>query len=105
MPSKLSSVLLAVIVTYLLTTMLTPEPIPAVFGDTSDSGGDHLLIATGKMANLEADVLYAGTAPGLAAAVVQYNIRIHGRTPPGPQPVVIVIDGIESGDSATMAIE
>ena len=58
MPSKLSSVLLAVIVTYLLTTMLTPEPIPAVFGDTSDSGGDHLLIATGKMANLEADVLY-----------------------------------------------
>ena len=54
---------------------------------------------------VEADVLYAGTAPGLAAAVVQYNIRIHGRTPPGPQPVVIVIDGIESGDSATMAIE
>jgi|GEM_PF-2173971 len=54
---------------------------------------------------VEADVLYAGTAPGLAAAVTQYNIRLSGRTPPGPQTVVIVIDGIESGDSATLAVE
>jgi len=79
-----------------------PLPAGAVATQALKLAAEEVRIFVG---GVEADVLYAGTAPGLAAAVVQYNIRINGRTPPGPQPVVIVIDGIESGDSATIAVE
>jgi uncharacterized protein (TIGR03437 family) len=54
---------------------------------------------------VEAQVLYAGAAPGLVGAVVQINARIAGGTPRGPQPVLFVVDGIESGDSVTLAVQ
>lgn len=54
---------------------------------------------------VEAEVLYAGSAPGLVGAVVQINARISGGTPRGPQPVLLVVDGIESSDSVTLAVQ
>jgi uncharacterized protein (TIGR03437 family) len=54
---------------------------------------------------VEAEVLYAGVAPGLVSAVVQINARIGSGTPRGPQPVVFVVDGSESSGSVTIAVQ
>ncbi|MEM7166581.1 MAG: hypothetical protein AAF581_14030 [Planctomycetota bacterium] len=58
MPSKFLPVLLAVVVTYAATSFFTATPTRQVFGGTVDSGGTHLILATGKLQNLEADALY-----------------------------------------------
>lgn len=58
MPSKFLPVLLAVVVTYLVTVFCSSAPVPLTYGGTVDSGGDHLTIVTGKLHNLEADALY-----------------------------------------------
>jgi uncharacterized protein (TIGR03437 family) len=54
---------------------------------------------------VDADILYAGAAPGIVGAVVQINARIAGGTPLGPQPVVFVVDGMESSDLLTVAVQ
>jgi uncharacterized protein (TIGR03437 family) len=54
---------------------------------------------------VEANVRYAGTAPGLVAAAVQFNIQLNPQTPKGKQPVVITIDGVESNGTATIFVQ
>ena len=53
---------------------------------------------------VEADVIYAGSAPGLVNAVVQYNVRINPQTARGAQPVRIVINGVASSGTATIVV-
>lgn len=53
---------------------------------------------------VEADVLYAGTAPGLVSAVVQFNIRLNAQTPRGSKPVLIVINGVEGSGAPTISV-
>jgi uncharacterized protein (TIGR03437 family) len=57
------------------------------------------------IAGIEADVLYAGTAPGLVSGVVQFNIRINPQTPRGSLPVKISVNGVESSAQATIAVK
>jgi uncharacterized protein (TIGR03437 family) len=45
---------------------------------------------------VEAEVHYAGAAPGIVSAVSQFNIRINPQTPQGFQTVRITIDGVEN---------
>jgi uncharacterized protein (TIGR03437 family) len=53
---------------------------------------------------VEADVLYAGTAPGQLNAVVQFNVRLNPQTPRGTQPVLVIVNGVESATTATIAV-
>jgi uncharacterized protein (TIGR03437 family) len=56
---------------------------------------------------VEADVMYAGAAPGMVGAVAQINIRIGEGTPSGPQPILIIVGDSEvpSPVSTTLEIE
>ncbi|MEZ5396582.1 MAG: hypothetical protein R2724_27830 [Bryobacterales bacterium] len=47
---------------------------------------------------------YAGTSPGQIAALTQFNITLDAATPPGQQPVKLVVNGIESKQKATLAV-
>jgi uncharacterized protein (TIGR03437 family) len=48
---------------------------------------------TGEIGQLEADVLYAGPAPGFISAVRQVNLRVPPNTPPGDKLSVVVAVG------------
>ena len=78
----------------------TPLPDGAVATEALWLAGDVRVFVGG----IEADILYAGVAPGLVSAVVQYNIRLNPLTPKGSQPVKVVINGVESGGTETIAV-
>ncbi|MBM3782708.1 MAG: hypothetical protein FJW30_00025 [Acidobacteria bacterium] len=52
----------------------------------------------------EAQVLYAGGAPGLVSGLLQLNIRLAEDTPAGDQPVVLTIGDASSAATATLAV-
>ncbi|MCB1018854.1 MAG: hypothetical protein KDC27_02945, partial [Acidobacteria bacterium] len=54
--------------------------------------------------DVEATVDYAGTSPGQIAALTQFNITLDAATPPGQQPVKLIVNGIESKQKATLAV-
>ena len=53
---------------------------------------------------VEATVLYAGTSPGQVGSLTQFNIELGAGTPPGQQPVQVIVDGISSTQKATLAV-
>jgi uncharacterized protein (TIGR03437 family) len=79
----------------------TPLPDGSVATQALWLAGDVRVLVGG----IEADVLYAGVAPGLVSAVVQYNIRLNPLTPKGSQPVKVVINGVESNGAATIFVK
>jgi uncharacterized protein (TIGR03437 family) len=50
-------------------------------------------------------VQYAGTAPGLVSAAVQFNIQLNAQTPKGQQRVVVTINGVESNGRAMIFVQ
>ena len=54
---------------------------------------------------VQATVLYAGTSPGQVGALTQFNFQLGPGTPSGQQPVKVVVDGVESTQKTTMAVE
>ena len=58
-----------------------------------------------QISSLDAEVLYAGAAPGLIAGVVQVNVRLPSNTPSlSAVPVVLSVGGASSQASVTIAI-
>jgi uncharacterized protein (TIGR03437 family) len=51
-----------------------------------------------------ADVLYAGSAPGLVAGVMQINVRLPAGLRVGPQPVVVTVGSVSSPAGVTVAV-
>lgn len=80
---------------------VTPLPDGAVATEAIWLSGAVRIFVGG----VEANVRYAGTAPGLVAAAVQFNIQLNAQTPKGKQPVVISIDGVESNGTATIFVQ
>jgi uncharacterized protein (TIGR03437 family) len=80
---------------------VTPLPDGAVAAEAIRLAGDVRVLVGG----VEAAVQYAGTAPGLVAAAVQFNIQLNAQTPKGPQPVVVMIDGVESNGTAKIFVQ
>jgi len=63
------------------------------------------LPVTVRIGNVDAPVVYAGSAPGLVAGLIQINARIANNTPLGDAvPVVISIGGVQSQPGVTMVI-
>jgi len=58
-----------------------------------------------KVNGVDANVLYAGSAPGLVAGVVQINVQIPAGTPSGNVPVTILVNGVASQAGVTVAIQ
>lgn len=53
-----------------------------------------------------AEVLYAGTAPGMVAGILQINVRIPDTTPAGSNvPVTLMVGNYSSSNSVTMAVQ
>jgi uncharacterized protein (TIGR03437 family) len=50
-------------------------------------------------------VIYAGSAPGLVAGAVQWNIRVPQELPPGEHPVVVSVGGVRSPDLMRLAVQ
>jgi uncharacterized protein (TIGR03437 family) len=58
------------------------------------------------IANMGAEILYVGGAPGLVAGLLQLNVRIPIDTPSGPRvPLVISVGGNFSPPGVTLAIQ
>ena len=65
-----------------------------------------LLPVTAQIGGQKADVLYAGSAPGLAAGAMQVNVRIPPGTPKGAAvPVLITVGGLSSQPGVVLAIK
>jgi uncharacterized protein (TIGR03437 family) len=60
-----------------------------------------------KIGDKDADVLYAGSAPGEVTGVFQINVRVPDSLNPSPlNPIVVTIGGISSPQStAFLAVE
>jgi uncharacterized protein (TIGR03437 family) len=80
---------------------VTPLPDGAVASGAIRLAGNVRVLVGG----IEAAVQYAGTAPGLVAAAVQFNIRLNAQTPKGSQPVVVMIDGVSSNGTAKIFVQ
>lgn len=85
-------------------------------GQTSPAGVDGqiakgatlpkpVLPVTVKIAGRLATVDYAGAAPGLAAGVMQVNVRLPQDIPSGNVPVQLIVGGIAADSSVTVAVQ
>jgi uncharacterized protein (TIGR03437 family) len=63
------------------------------------------LSVSARIGGIDAEVLYAGAAPGLAAGVLQANLRIPMDVAVGDAvPIVLVVGGIASQPGVTLAV-
>ena len=60
---------------------------------------------TVRIGGKDAEVLYAGAAPGLVAGVFQINVKIPEGLTPGPQPVVVQVGTASSSPEVTVAVQ
>jgi uncharacterized protein (TIGR03437 family) len=63
-----------------------------------------LLPVTVTIGDQEAQVLYAGGAPGLIEGVIQVNVRLPNNTPSGAVPVVLRVGAAASQDGVTVSV-
>jgi uncharacterized protein (TIGR03437 family) len=84
-------------------------------GQTNPGGLDGLVTGsvlrrpvapiTATIGGASAEVLYAGSAPGLVSGVIQINARVSETVPVGNAvPVVVTIGGVQSQAGVTMAV-
>jgi uncharacterized protein (TIGR03437 family) len=60
---------------------------------------------TARIAGRQAEVLYAGSAPGQVSGMLQVNLRIPDDTPPGTVPLEISVGGIPSQSGVTLVVQ
>ena len=111
--------------------ILHPDYTPVTAARPADRGGIVLLFGTGEgqtdppgadgklatgvlpkpllpvtvtIGGVEAEVLYAGAAPGLVAGVLQINVKIPENLVPGTHPVIVRIGGNASQTGLTISV-
>jgi uncharacterized protein (TIGR03437 family) len=79
---------------------------PAIDGAvTKEIGQRPLLPVTVKVGNTNAEILYAGPAPGAITGLLQVNARISAEAPAGAAvEIILTIGGVESPPGVTLAI-
>ncbi len=99
----------------------SPAPVGSVvIGFGTGAGGTDAELGDGEIADaaseldaeveiwvggVQAIVHYAGTSPGQVGALTQFNFEIAAGTPSGQQPVKLIVNGVESTQKATVAVE
>jgi uncharacterized protein (TIGR03437 family) len=63
------------------------------------------LPATVQIDGVEAEILYAGSAPGMVAGLVQVNVKVPEQIHSGSVPVVLKIGAFNSQPQVTMAVQ
>ena len=63
-----------------------------------------VLPVTAQVDGVTAQVLYAGTAPGIVAGVMQVNVMIPSGTRSGNVPITISVNGVASQNGVTVAV-
>ena len=63
-----------------------------------------MLPVTAQIGGVNAQVSYAGAAPGLVAGSIQINAAVPAGTPQGNAPVVVFVNGIPSQSPVTVAV-
>jgi endo-1,4-beta-xylanase len=74
----------------------------ALIADTSTKPSATVTVQIGGK---DAEVRYAGGAPGLTNGLLQVNVVIPAGLSPGPQPVVLKVGGASSTGSVTVAVQ
>ena len=64
-----------------------------------------MLPVVARISGMEAEVLYAGAAPGLVAGAMQVNLKIPANAPSGALPVFLTVGTATSQTGVTIAVE
>jgi uncharacterized protein (TIGR03437 family) len=81
------------------------DPTPADGQPTTDLSITRLPV-TASIAGSPAEVIYAGSAPGLIAGLVQINVKVPADATPGPTaPVSLQIGGVSTPPGVTVSIQ
>jgi uncharacterized protein (TIGR03437 family) len=84
------------------------NPASATGSVTASSGTSFPLpsaMVSVTIGGVQAQILYAGEAPGLIAGVLQVNAVVPAGTAAGNQPVVLTVGGVSSSSAATVAVQ
>jgi len=57
-----------------------------------------------KIGGVDAEIQYFGAAPQEMAGVLQVNVKVPTTLPPGPQPVVMTVGGVQSRSDVTLQV-
>ena len=57
-----------------------------------------------KIGGIDAEIQYAGAAPGEVAGVLQVNVRVPGSAPVGQQPIVVTVGENSSPSNVTVSV-
>ena len=57
-----------------------------------------------RIGGVNAEILYAGAAPGLVAGVIQVNARVPDGVPSGDVPVLVTVGSASSHPELTVAV-
>lgn len=80
-------------------------PFQTAEGDGTTAGVTNLTLpVTAQIGGVSAQVLYAGSAPGLVAGGFQINVKIPAGTAAGDAAVVIFVNGFASQSPVTVAV-
>jgi len=80
-------------------------PFQTPLADGTTAGVTNLTLpVTAQIGGASAQVVYAGSAPGLVAGGVQINVKLPANTPAGDVPVVVFVNGIASQSPVTVAV-
>ena len=77
----------------------------AADGAPASGAGAQTLTVTATVAGVNAPILYAGPAPGDVNGVLQVDLTIPPATASGPQPLVILVNGVASQGGVTVAVK
>lgn len=78
-------------------------------GSVTPSTGTSFPVPSAKVtvmiAGVQAQIQYAGEAPGLIAGVLQVNAVVPAGTAAGNQPIVLTVGGVSSSSAVTVAVQ
>jgi len=81
------------------------QPVPTGQLTTeADPLATPITVTVGTSTLSSADVLYAGTSPGLLGGLYQFNVRIPASTPDGDTPITISIGGFKTQTGLTIPV-